>query len=170
MILGLSLSAFTTFHVILSLVAMLAGIVVLLGMLAGVQLGFWSALFLATAILTSATGYLFPTSTLLPSQIVGAISLFALAIATWAIYVGHLRDSSRWLYVISVTFALYLDVFVGVVQSFQKLAFLRPLAPTQSEPPFIVAQVAVLVIFIAVGFFAIRRFHPRVMRFSTSAL
>jgi uncharacterized membrane protein SirB2 len=169
MILGLSLSAFTTFHVILSLVGMFAGIVVLFGMLAGVRLGFWSALFLATAILTSATGYLFPTQGLLPSHVVGAISLVALAIATWALYVGRLRDASRWLYVVGVTLALYLDVFVGVVQAFQKLAFLRPLAPTQSEPPFVVAQIAVLVIFIVLGFVALRRFRPnRRMRAAAS--
>ena len=152
MILGLSLSTFTIFHVILSLVGMFAGIVVLLGMLGGVRLGFWSGLFLATAILTSATGFLFPAPGLLPSHIVGAISLVALAIATWAFYIGRLRDASRWLYIVGVTLALYLDVFVGVVQAFQKLAFLRPLAPTQSEPPFVLAQVAVLVIFIALGF------------------
>ena len=94
MILGMSLSAFTTLHVILSLIAMLAGIVVMIGMLASVRVGFWAGLFLATAILTSATGYLFPTNGILPSHIVGAISLVALVLATWAFYGGKLRGNS----------------------------------------------------------------------------
>jgi len=159
MIIGMSLSAFTTLHVILSLVAMLAGIIVMIGMLASVRLGFWAGLFLATAILTSATGYLFPASGLLPSHVVGAISLVALVVAAWAFYSG-LAGPRRWLYVIGVTLAVYLDVFVGVVQAFQKLALLHALAPTQTEAPFAIAQLAVLAIFILWGFFALRWFQP----------
>jgi hypothetical protein len=170
MILGMSLSTFTTLHVILSLVAMLAGIVVMVGLLASVRLGFWAGLFLATAILTSATGYLFPAPGLLPSHIVGAISLGALALATWASYRGRMRGGRRWLYVIGVTLAVYLDVFVGVVQAFQKLAFFHALAPTQTEAPFAIAQLAVLAIFLLWGFFAVRWFHPErtAARFATA--
>jgi hypothetical protein len=160
MVIGMSLSAFTTFHVILSLVAMLAGIVVMIGMLVSVRLGFWAALFLTTAILTSATGYLFPASGLLPSHIVGAISLVALVIATLAFYGGRLRGAWRWLYVVCVTLAVYLDVFVGVVQAFQKLAIFRALAPTQTEGPFVITQIVVLAIFLLWGFFALRWFVP----------
>jgi hypothetical protein len=171
MIFGLSLSTFTTLHVILSLVAMLAGIVVMIGMLASVRLGFWAALFLATAILTSATGYLFPTSVLLSSHIVGAVSLVALIIAAIAFYTGRLRGVRRGLYVIGVTLAVYLDVFVGVVQAFQKSAFLHTLAPTQSEAPFVVVQLAVLLLFLAWGFFALRWFSPErnAARFATAS-
>lgn len=160
MIIGMSLSTFTTLHVVLSLIAMLAGIVVMMGMLASVRLGFWAALFLVTAILTSATGYLFPASALLPSHIVGAISLVALILAAWAFYSGELAGPRRWLYVIGVTLAVYLDVFVGVIQAFEKLAFFHALAPTQTEAPFAVAQLAVLAIFLVWGFIALRWFHP----------
>jgi uncharacterized membrane protein SirB2 len=160
MVFGMSLSAFTMLHVILSLVAMLAGIVVMIGMLASLRLGFWAGLFLATAILTSATGYLFPAPGLLPSHVVGAISLVALVIASWAFYSGSLQGARRWLYVVTAVLAVYLDVFVGVVQAFQKLAFLHVLAPTQTEAPFAIAQIAVLAIFIIWGFFALRWFQP----------
>lgn len=171
MILGMSLSAFTTLHVILSLVAMLAGIVVIIGMLASVRLGFWAGLFLATAILTSATGYLFPTKGVLPSHIVGAISLVALVLAAWAFYGGKLRGPRRWVYVIGVTLAVYLDVFVGVVQAFQKIAFFHALAPTQTEAPFAIAQLVVLAIFLLWGFIALRWFHPErtAARFAATA-
>lgn len=160
MIIGMSLSAFTTLHVVLSLVAILAGIIVMIGMLASLRLGFWAGLFLVTAILTSATGYLFPAPRVLPSHIVGAISLIALMLACWAFYSGELAGARRWLYVIGVTLAVYLDVFVGVVQAFQKLAFLHALAPTQAEPPFAITQLVVLAIFLLWGFIALRWFHP----------
>ncbi|HWE71579.1 MAG TPA: hypothetical protein VG328_00350 [Stellaceae bacterium] len=170
MIVGLSLSAFTMLHVIISLVAMLAGIVVMIGMLASVRLGLWAGLFLATAILASAGGYLLPAPGLLPSHIVGAISLVALAIAAAAFYSGKLRGARRWLYVVCVTLAVYLDVFVGVVQAFQKLAFFHALAPTQTEAPFVIAQLAVLAIFLLWGFFALRWFDPErtAPRFATA--
>jgi hypothetical protein len=167
----MSLSAVTTLHVILSLVAMLAGIVVMIGMLASLRLSFWAGLFFATAIVTSATGYLFPASELLPSHIVGAVSLIALVLAALAFYSGRLRGPRRWLFVVCVTLALYLDVFVGVVQAFQKLAFFHALAPTQTEAPFAIAQLAVLAIFLAWGFFALRWFIPErtAARFATAA-
>jgi hypothetical protein len=170
MILGMSLSAFTTLHVILSLIAMLTGAVVMIGMLVSLRLGFWAWLFLATAILTSATGYLFPAPGLLPSHIVGAISLVALVIAAWA-FGGRLRGPRRWLYVVGVILAVYLDVFVGVIQAFQKLAFFHALAPTQTEAPFAIVQLAVLAIFLVWGFFALRWFAPErnAARFATAA-
>jgi uncharacterized membrane protein SirB2 len=150
---------------------MLAGIVVMIGMLASVRLGFWAGLFLATAILTSAGGYLFPANGVLPSHIVGAISLVALVLATWAFYGGKLRGPRRWVYVIGVTLAVYLDVFVGVVQAFQKIAFFHALAPTQTEAPFAIAQLVVLAIFLVWGFIALRSFHPErtAARFAATA-
>jgi hypothetical protein len=159
-ILGLSLSAFTTLHVVLSLIGILAGVVVLCGMLAGKRLLVWTALFLASTVLTSVTGFLFPFSQLLPSHVVGIISLVLLALAVLALYVFRLEGAGRWIYVVSASIALYLNVFVGVVQAFQKLAFLQPLAPTQSEPPFVVTQLAVLAIFIVLTLLAVRSFHP----------
>jgi len=160
MILGLSLSAFTTLHVVISLIGIASGLVVLYAMLGSQRPGGWTALFLATTILTSVTGFMFPIGGLTPGLIVGAISLALLALALLALYVFRLAGSWRRVYVATALAALYLNVFVGVVQAFQKLAFLQPLAPTQSEPPFAIAQLAVLAIFLALGFLALRRFHP----------
>jgi hypothetical protein len=161
MILGMSLSTFTTLHVIISLIAIVTGLVALLGMLGGRKLGGWTAIFLATTVLTSVTGFLFPFTKLLPSHVVGIKSLAVLAAALLALYVFRLDGPWRWIYVVGAVLALYLNVFVGVVQAFQKLAFLQPLAPTQAEAPFVVAQVVVLAIFAALGFLAVKRFHPQ---------
>ena len=160
MIPGLSLSAFTTLHVVISLIAIAAGFVVLYGMLTGHRLGGWTLLFLVTTILTSVTGFMFPIAGVTPGLVIGAISLVLLAIALLALYAFRLAGAWRWLYVATALAALYLNVFVGVVQAFQKLSFLQPLAPTQSEPPFAAAQLAVLAVFLVLGFLALRRFQP----------
>lgn len=160
MILGMSISTFTLVHVVLSLIGIFAGAVVLFGMLRAKRVDLWTALFLATTILTSVTGFFFPSDHLLPSHIIGIISLVALAIAILALYLYRLAGSWRWIYVTSAVVALYFNVFVGVVQAFQKLPFLTPLAPTQSEPPFLVTQLVVITLFILVGFVAVRSFHP----------
>lgn len=160
MTLGLSLSAFTTLHVVISLIGIGSGIIVLYGMLSSQRLGGWTALFLATTILTSVTGFMFPFSGLTPGHIVGAISLVLLAVALLALYAFRLAGPWRWVYVATALASLYFNVFVGVVQAFQKLPFLQALAPTQSEPPFAVAQLAVLAISLALGVLAVRRFHP----------
>ncbi len=160
MILGLSTSAFTTFHVILSLVGIAAGLVVLYGALKSTNYPTWTALFLAATILTSVTGFFFPRDHVLPSHVVGALSLAILAVAAAALYRYRLAGSARWIYVVATVAALYLNVFVGVVQAFLKVPFLQPLAPKQSEPPFVVAQLVVLAVFIALGFLALRSFRP----------
>ncbi len=161
MILGMSISTFTLFHVILSLIGIAAGLVVLFGLLTSSKLEGWTALFLATTVLTSVTGFFFPRAQLLPSHIVGIISLVVLAVALIALYVYHLVRSWRWIYVASAVLALYLNVFVGVVQAFLKVPFLNALAPTQNEPPFLIAQVVVLAIFVVLGIMAVRSFHPK---------
>ena len=160
MILGLSLSAFTTLHVIISLIGIVAGLVVVCGMLTGQRPGGITALFLLTTVLTSATGFLFPFDKLLPSHIVGILSLIALAIALVALYRFHLAGAWRWVYVVTALLALYFNCFVGVVQSFLKIATLHALAPTGSEPPFAVAQLVLLAIFIVIGIVAVRRYRP----------
>jgi hypothetical protein len=160
MILGLSVENFTLLHTVISLIGILSGIIVLFGMLEGRNSPAMTALFLATTVLTSVTGFLFPFTSLLPSHIVGIISLVVLAVTIAALYVFRLSRAWRLIYVIGAVLSLYLNAFVGVVQSFQKLSFLQPLAPTQSEPPFIIAQTAVLLIFVVLGFVAVRRFHP----------
>ena len=160
MILGMSTSTFTLVHVVLSLVGIFAGLIVVFGMLGSKKLDGWTALFLATTVLTSVTGFFFPFDKILPSHIVGIISLVVLAIAILALYALHLAGPWRWIYVVSAVVALYLNVFVGVVQAFQKVPLLASLAPTQSEPPFLIAQAVVLVIFVAVGIAAVRSFRP----------
>ena len=160
MILGMSTSTFTLVHVVLSLVGIFAGLVVVFGMFGSKKLDGWTALFLATTVLTSVTGFFFPFDKILPSHIVGIISLVVLAIAILALYALHLAGPWRWIYVVSAMLALYLNVFVGVVQAFQKLPFLSRLAPTQSEPPFFVAQVIVMAIFVLLGIRAVMRFRP----------
>jgi hypothetical protein len=158
----MSLSAYTMLHVVISLIGIASGFVVVYGMLSGNVPGSMTALFLATTVLTSATGFPFPAPGLLPSHIVGIISLVVLAIALVALYAFHLAGPWRWIYVVTALLALYFNCFVGVVQAFQKLAFLQPLAPTQSEPPFVAVQVAVMVIFVVIGVLAVRKYRPAV--------
>ena len=150
-----------TFHVVISLIGIASGVVIAYDLLAGrLQRGI-TAVFLATTVLTSVTGFPLPATQILPSHILGVLSLVLLALAIVGLYVFQLHGAWRWIYIASALAAFYFNVFVGVVQSFQKLAFLQPLAPTQSEPPFIIAQVAVLLIFIAIGILAMKRFHPQ---------
>ena len=159
---GIPTDTFVQIHVWLSLIAIAAGLVVLYGLLTARHLAGWTALFLATAILTSVTGFPLPPYGFDPPRAIGVISLVLLTVAVVAFYAFHLAGTWRWVYIVTAVTALYLNAFVGVVQAFQKLAFLQPLAPTQSEPPFVVAQVAVLIAFVALGIFALRRFHPEI--------
>ena len=160
MILGLSTSTFTLLHVALSLVGILSGLFVLVGMLGAQRRATWTALFLATTIATSASGFFLPATSFGPSHIVGVLSLIALAVALLARYANHLAGASRWIYVMAAVLALYLNVFVGIVQAFQKLAFLQALAPMQSEPPFLYTQLAVLAVFVVLTIVALIRFRP----------
>lgn len=160
MVLGLSIETFTLVHVVVSLLAILSGVIVVVGMLSGRPLKGLTLFFLAATILTSVTGFLFPFTNFGPSHVVGVISLVALTVAVLGLYGFHLRGSWRWLYIGAAVLALYLNVFVGVVQAFQKLSFLQPLAPTQSEPVFLVSQIVVLALFGLLGFVAIRSYRP----------
>jgi hypothetical protein len=161
MMLGLSLAAFTLLHVVISLVGIATGIVVVVGMLSGKRLPALTALFLITTVLTDITGYMLPAAKLLPSHIVGAISLVVLAVTIAALYMHRLAGAWRWIYVVGAITSLYLNVFVAVVQSFLKIPALNALAPTQSsEPAFVGAQGFVMAVAILAGVLATRRFHP----------
>jgi hypothetical protein len=162
MILGMSIANFTLFHVVLSLVGIASGFIAIVGMLGNKRFAGWTALFLLTTIATSVTGFMFPSASpgLDPAQIVGIISLVFLGIALLARYSFHLAGKSRWIYVITAVVAQWFNCFVAVIQSFQKIPFAHALAPTQKEPPFLIAQVAVLAILIVSGVLAVRRFHP----------
>ena len=165
MILGLSTSTFVTLHVVISLIGIVAGIIVMFGMLGSNRMPGLTAIFLSTTILTSATGFLIPPllfDKTLPSHIVGALSLALLAIACIALYVMNLRGAWRWIYALTALVALYLNVFVLVVQSFLKVPALHALAPSvpPAEPPFAITQGIVLVFFVIVIIGALRRYRP----------
>jgi hypothetical protein len=160
MIWGIPTHLFLQIHVALSLIALVAGLIVLYGLLKGRAFGGWTALFLATTILTSVTGFPLPPFGFDPPRAVGILSLVLLVVAVAGYYLFHLAGAWRWIYVVTAMAALYLDAFVGVIQAFAKIPALHELAPTQSEPPFVVAQVAVLAFFVILGFLAARKFHP----------
>jgi hypothetical protein len=161
MILGMSVETFTLVHTVISLVGIGSGLVVLFGMIAGKRLGGWTGLFLASTVLTSVTGFGFPFSFdhLLPSHKVGFLSLVLLAIAILALYMFHLAGAWRRTYVITAVASLYLNVFVLVVQAFLKTPALHAMAPNGNEPPFVIAQVVVLVIFVVLGVKAVKVFR-----------
>jgi hypothetical protein len=162
MILGMSTATFTLLHVLISLVGIGSGFIVIFGMLAGKRLEAWTKVFLATTVLTSLTGFLFPIKGPTPGIVVGILSLIVLAIAIIARYGRHMSGAWRWIYVVTTALALYFNTFVLVVQSFEKVAALKALAPTQKEPPFLIAQLAVLVLFIVLTTLSMKRFHPAV--------
>src|SRR5271170_5841716 len=145
MILGMSLSTFTLVHVIISLVGIGSGFIVLYGLLTGKRLDGWTALFLATTVATSVTGFFFPVHHFLPSHGVGILSLMLFPIAIFALYSRRLAGSWRWIYVVTAMMAQYLNFFVLIVQSFLMIPALKDLAPTQTEAPFKLTQLVALV-------------------------
>ena len=162
MILGMSLSTFTMVHVVISLIGIVSGFLVLFGLFGSNRMPGMTALFLVTTILTSVTGFLFPFDKLLLSHILGIISLIVLAIACIALYVMKLSGAWRWIYALTALIALYLNVFVLVIQSFLKIGPLHALAPSvpPSEPPFAAVQGVVLLFFVVAIIGAVRRFRP----------
>jgi K+-transporting ATPase A subunit len=154
-----NLSPFTKLHVVISLIGIVSGLVVVFGLLVGRTLNGWKALFLISTLLTSMTGFFFPFHGVTPAIVVGIISLVLLAVAIVARYARHLAGHWRWIYVVSAMIALYLNVFVLVVQLFQKVPALKALAPTQSEPPFAVTQVVVLALFVLLTIIAAIKFR-----------
>ncbi len=154
------LTGYTVFHVIISLLGIFSGFVVLLGLLMGKRLDGWTAFFLISTIATSVTGFFFPVQHFMPSHAIGIISLFVLALAIYARYSRVLTGAWRKTYVVSVVLALYLNVFVGIVQAFRRVPALQALAPTQTEQPFKLAQFSVLAVFVAIGIAATLRFRP----------
>jgi hypothetical protein len=152
------LSALTLFHVVLSLIGIGSGLIVVFGLVTGRRLDGWTALFLVTTVATSATGFLFPFEHILPAHGLGIVSLALLGPALAARYMLHLEGGARRVYVICSVIALYLNVFVGIVQAFMKIPALHDLAPTQTETPFVVAQAVTLLIFIALTVAATIRF------------
>jgi hypothetical protein len=153
------LPMFTLIHVVISVLGIITGLVVVGGLMAGARLDGWTALFLATTILTSVTGFGFPLTKVAPPHVVGALSLVVLAVCLAARYWKQLERGWRTTYVATAVTALYLNVFVLVVQLFVKTPPLAQLAPTQKEAPFAVTQALVLLLFVWLGWAALRGFR-----------
>jgi hypothetical protein len=168
MVLGLSLSTFVLVHVIISLIGIAVGFVVMFGMLGSNRMPGWTAIFLLFTILTNVTGFFIPPllfDKLLPSHIIGILSLVLLAIACFALYGQKLSGAWRWVYVLTSLLSLYLNTFVLVIQSFLKVPALHALAPSTppAEPPFLIVQGIVFAFFVIMIIGAIRRFRPPVV-------
>lgn len=157
MTLGLSLAAFTQLHVLISLVAIITGILTLVAFARGAWLARTTHVFLWTTLITNVTGFMFPFKGLTPAIIVGGVSTVVLAGAFFALYRSKLQGGARSVYAITATIALWFNCFVLVVQGFLKIPALHALAPNGNEPPFAAAQGAVLIACVALGFFSVRR-------------
>jgi len=154
-----SLSALTLIHVVISLIGIVSGLVVTFGLLRSQRMDGLTALFLVTTVATSVTGFLFPFHKLLPSHILGIISLALLAFAIAGRYAFLLAGAWRRIYSITAVLSLWLNVFVLIAQLFMKVPALKALAPTQKEPPFLIAQLVVLLVFVGLTMLAAKRFH-----------
>ncbi len=153
------LPTFTLIHVVLSLVGIIAGLVVVGGLIAGMRFDGWTGVYLVTTVLTNVTGFGFPFAGLLPSHIVGGVSLVVLAVAIAARYWKRLAATWRWVFVVATVLALYLNFFVLLAQLFQKTPALVAVAPTQNAPAFVVTQLIVLALFAGLGWAAVRGFR-----------
>ena len=155
-------STLQTFHVLISLIGIVAGLVVLFGMLSSRRMSGLTAIFLVTTLLTTLTGFVFPISVFTPAIGVGIISTLVMIVALYARYGARMAGRWRGIYVVTAVVSLYLNVFVLVVQLFLKVPSLNALAPNGNEPPFAITQAIVLVFFAVAGFLANRKFRPEV--------
>jgi hypothetical protein len=153
---NLDIVTLTLVHVALSLLAIIAGLVVSGGFIAGRRLDGWTGVYLVTTALTNITGFLFPFIRFVPAHGVGIVSLLILPVVLWARYRKQLAGGWRRVFVAGAVLLLYLNVFVLVAQLFLRTPALIASAPTQSEPPFVVTQLATLVLFLWLGRAALR--------------
>lgn len=153
-------TGFTLFHTALSLIAIVAGLVVLRGLIRNNPLNGWTLVFVVTTAATTLTGFLFPFRGFTPAIGTGIVSTLVLAATIPARYAFHLAGPWRWIYVVGAVVSVYLNCFVLVVQSFLKVPALHALAPLGTEPPFAITQAIVLVLFVVAGYLAVRRFRP----------
>ena len=158
------LQTYTIIHTLLSLIAIFTGFVVLFGLFAGKRLDGWTKWFLITAVATTVTGFFFPFHGITPAIKLGIISSVVLLVTIFARYAKHLAGAWRWIYVVGAVLTLYFNVFVAVVQLFEKIPTLNAMAPTQTEQPFKLTQLSVLVFFVVLGFVAAIRFRPEPAR------
>jgi len=158
------LHIYTIIHTLISLVAIFTGFVVLFGLLVGNRLDAWTKWFLITAVATTVTGFFFPFHGITPAIKLGIISSVVLLVTIFARYAKHLAGAWRWIYAVGAVLSLYFNVFVGIVQSFEKIPALNAMAPTQTEQPFKLTQLSVLGLFVVLGFVAAIRFRPEPAR------
>lgn len=158
------LQIYTIIHTLISLVAILTGFAVLFGLLTGNRIDGWTKWFLISAVATTVTGFFFPFHGITPAIKLGIISSVVLVITIYARYAKHLAGTWRWIYVVGASVTLYFNVFVGIVQSFEKIPALKAMAPTQSEPPFKLTQLVVLALFVILTLVAVIRFRPEPIR------
>jgi len=158
------LQIYTIIHTLISLVAILTGFAVLFGLLTGNRIDGWTKWFLISAVATTVTGFFFPFHGITPAIKLGIISSVVLVITIYARYAKHLAGAWRWIYVVGASVTLYFNVFVGIVQSFEKIPALKAMAPTQSEPPFKLTQLVVLALFVILTLVAVIRFRPEPIR------
>ena len=158
-------------HLVLCLIALVAGALVLMNLCNGRHQPTWAAVLLVSTALISFTGFLLPsppgTPTPDPARIVGVIELVVVAIAALALYGRHLARTLAGLYDVTVVLAVYLNVFVAVTQAFLKIGFLHALAPTGNEPPFLITQLLTLALFVLIGVVAFKRFPTRTAKVAT---
>ncbi|MDB6169424.1 MAG: hypothetical protein JWM88_2288 [Verrucomicrobia bacterium] len=153
------MNSFTQVHVAISLAAIVAGFVVAVGLARGRFCSGWNAVFLAMTLTTSVTGFFFPFHGVTPALVLGVISTTLLLVAYFALHARKLAGGWRGTFVVTAVLAQYFNCFVLVVQSFQKIAPLHALAPTQKEPPFAIAQGTVLTLFVVLGIIAFKKFR-----------
>ena len=153
------LGVFTAFHVLLSLIGIGTGFIVIFGLIAGRWLGLWTSIFLWTTILTSVTGFFFPFKGITPGIVLGIISLVVLAVSLFALYAKKMAGGWRTTFVITAVIAEWLNFFVLIAQLFEKVPALHTLAPTNTEPPFKIAQLVALIVFVVLGFLAAKNFR-----------
>ena len=158
------LHIYTIVHTLVSLVAIFTGFAVLFGLLAGDRLDGWTKWFLITAVATTVTGFFFPFHGFTPAIKLGVISSVVLVVTIYARYARHLAGAWRWIYTVGAVLTLYFNVFVGIVQSFEKIPVLNAMAPTQTEPPFKLTQLVVLALFFVITIIAAIRFRPEPAR------
>jgi hypothetical protein len=154
------LHIYTIIHTLISLVAIFTGFAVLFGLLAGNRVDGWTKWFLITAVATTVTGFFFPFHGITPAIKLGIISSVVLVVTIYARYAKRLAGAWRWIYAVGAVLTLYFNVFVGIVQSFEKIPALNAMAPTQTEPPFKLTQLVVLALFFVLAIIAAIRFRP----------
>jgi endonuclease/exonuclease/phosphatase (EEP) superfamily protein YafD len=153
-------SVLTIVHTLISLIAIASGAVAVAGLFRGGAFRRATDVFLASAVATSLTGFLFPLNGLTPAVVTGLLALGILSFVLMALYLFHLAGAWRWIFALGMVASLYLLVFVGVAQAFQQIEFLNSLAPSQSEAPFLGAQLVTLLMFVVIGILARRSYYP----------